>query len=62
MYLEDLEFRAIDRLLNISYGAVHQWVRQLGEQHQIKQDANRTITLVELDEIHSYCSVFFSLR
>lgn len=54
MYLEGLGFRAIGRLLNISYGTVYQWVKHLGEQHQIKPNANQEINIVELDELHSY--------
>lgn len=29
-------------------------LKKLGEQHQIKQDSNQAIDIVELDEIHSY--------
>ena len=39
MYLEGLGFRAIGRVLGISYGTVHQWVKQLGQKHQTKPDA-----------------------
>ena len=31
MYLEGLGFRAIGRLLEISYGTVYQWVRKYGQ-------------------------------
>lgn len=54
MYLEGLGFRSIGRVLNISYGTVYQWVKQLGEQHQITSDNTKLIDIVELDEIHSY--------
>ena len=54
MYPEGLGFRAIGRLLGISYGTVHQWVKQLGQKHQIKPDDTKQIDIVELDEIHSY--------
>ena len=54
MYLEGLGFRAIGRLLGISYGTVYQWVKQLGQEHQIKPDDKEQIDIVELDEIHSY--------
>lgn len=54
MYLEGLGFRAIGRLLGISYGTVYQWVKQLGQKHQIKPDDKEQIDIVELDEIHSY--------
>lgn len=54
MYLEGLGFRAIGRLLNISHQTVYKWVKQLGEEHQIRFDDKQEIDLVELDEIHSY--------
>ena len=54
MYLEGLGFRAIGRLLGISYGTVYQWVKQLGQEHQIKPDDREQIDIVELDEIYSY--------
>lgn len=54
MYLEGLGFRSIGRVLNISYGTVYQWVKHLGEQHQIKPNDSQEIDIVELDEIHSY--------
>lgn len=54
MYLEGLGFHAIGRLLGISYGTVYQWVKQLGQKHQIKPDDKEQIDIVELDEIHSY--------
>lgn len=54
MYLEGLGFRAIGRLLNVSHQAVYKWVKQLGEQHQIKLNDNQQTDIVELDEIHSY--------
>ena len=54
MYLEDLGFRAIGRLLGISHQTAYRWVKQIGEQHKIKSNANQEIDVVELDEIHSY--------
>lgn len=53
MHLEGLGFRSIGRVLNISYGTVYQWVKQLGRQHQIKPDNSQEINIVELNEIHS---------
>ena len=41
-------------MLGISYGTVHQWVKQLGQKHQTKPDDTKQIDIVELDEIHSY--------
>ena len=41
-------------MLGISYGTVYQWVKQLGQEHQIKPDDTKRIDIVELEEIHSY--------
>lgn len=61
MYLEGLGFRAIGRVLGISYGTVYQWIKQLGTAHQNTYNTNlhsdqddEAIDIVELDEIHSY--------
>ena len=54
MYLEGLGLRAIGRLLGISHQTVYRWIRQIGEQHEIRPNANQEIDVVELDEIHSY--------
>ena len=53
MYLEGMGFRAIGRVLNISYGTVYQWVKKWGESVSLpkSQEPNE---IVELDEIHSY--------
>ncbi|MRM86300.1 IS1 family transposase [Riemerella anatipestifer] len=53
MYLEGLGFRAIGRLLNISYGTVYQWVKKWGESVELPKN-EVPIEIVELDEIHSY--------
>lgn len=53
MYLEGLGFRAIGRILNISYGTVYQWVKKWGESVELSQN-EEPIEIVELDEIHSY--------
>ena len=53
MYLEGLGFRAIGRLLRISYGTVYQWIRKWeGEVDLPKR--NEQIAVVELDEMHTY--------
>lgn len=61
MYLEGLGFRAIGRVLGISYGTVYQWIKQLSTAHQNTYNTNlhsdqddEAIDIVELDEIHSY--------
>lgn len=53
MYLEGLGFRAIGRLLRISYGTVYQWVKHWERQVELPP-RNEKIKIVELDEIHSY--------
>ncbi|KAA6311267.1 hypothetical protein EZS27_037570 [termite gut metagenome] len=53
MYLEGLGFRAIGRLLQISYGTVYAWVKAWGAQVDLpKQEAG--VELMELDEMHTY--------
>ena len=53
MYLEGLGFRAIGRILKISYGTVYQWVKEWGSQVELPQ-RKEAIDIVELDEIHTY--------
>jgi transposase len=56
MYLEGLGFRAIGRILNISYGTVYQWVKKWGSNLELPK-RNEAIDIVELDEMHTYvCS------
>ena len=53
MYLEGMGFRAIGRVLKISYGTVYQWVKKWGESVSLPK-SEEPIEIVELDEIHSY--------
>ena len=53
MYLEGLGFRAIGRILKISYGTVYQWIKKWGGQLELPK-RNEEITVVELDEMHTY--------
>ena len=53
MYLEGLGFRAIGRILKISYGTVYQWIKKWGGQLELPQ-RNDEIAVVELDEMHTY--------
>jgi len=53
MYLEGLGFRAIGRVLKISYGIVYYWVRKWGKSLELP-NRNESIEVVELDELHSY--------
>ncbi len=53
LYLEGLGFRAIGRVLKISYGTVFQWVKEWGSSVDLptKREA---VEVVELGEIHTY--------
>jgi len=53
MYLEGLGFRAIGRILNISYGTVYQWIKKWGCNLELPK-RNEVIEVVELDEMHTY--------
>jgi len=53
MYLEGLGFRAIGRILQISYGTVYQWVKKWGNNLELPK-RNDIIEVVELDEMHTY--------
>jgi transposase len=53
MYLEGLGFRAIGRILKISYGTVYQWLKRWGNNLELPK-RNETIEVVELDEMHTY--------
>src|SRR5215510_5821578 len=53
MYLEGLGFRAIGRILNISYGTVYQWVKKWGSHLELPK-RNEAVEFVELDEMHTY--------
>jgi transposase-like protein len=53
MYLEGLGFRAIGRLLRISYGTVYQWIKNWEKQIELPK-RDEAIEVVELDEMHTY--------
>lgn len=53
MYLEGLGFRAIGRVLKISYGTVYQWVKEWGSKVSLPQ-SDHPIAVVELDEMHTF--------
>jgi transposase-like protein len=55
MYLEGVGFRAIGRILGISYVTVFQWVKKWGENLELPK-RNAAIEVVELDEMHTYVS------
>ena len=53
LYLEGLGFRAIGRILEISYGTVYQWVKAYGDQVSLPKSEGE-VEIVEMDEIHTY--------
>ncbi len=53
MYLEGLGFRAIGRILKISYGTVYSWIKEWGSKVDLPQ-SSQPVAVVELDEMHSY--------
>lgn len=53
LYLEGLGFRAIGRVLRISYGTVYKWIKKWGE--EISQlTSPKAVKEVEIDELHTY--------
>ena len=53
MYLEGLGFRAIGRILRISYGTVYVWVKEWGSKVSLPR-REAPVRIVELDEMHTY--------
>lgn len=53
MYIEGLSFRAIGKILNISYGTVYQWVKDLDKQTKMLH-ADRTINVASIEHIEKY--------
>ena len=53
MYLEGLGFRAIGRILKISYGTVYYRVKDLGSKVSLPCRES-PVKIVELDEMHTY--------
>jgi len=55
MYLEGLGFNSIARILKVSHVAVQKWIRKFGNQ-VADLKSNKTIKIVEIDELHTYIS------
>ena len=51
--LEGLGFRAIGRILKLSYGTVYQWVKEWGSKVELPKSEN-PVAVMELDEMHTY--------
>jgi hypothetical protein len=54
LYLEELGFRSIGRVLGVSNVSVLNWIRNYGEKAKDLQTTNSSIKFVELDEMQSY--------
>jgi IS1 family transposase len=52
MYLEGWGFRAIGRILKISYGTVYQWIKKWNGNLDLPK-CDHPIKVVELDEMHT---------
>ena len=53
LYLEGMGFRAIGRVLKVSFVTVYYWIRNFGAQAASLQ-SDDAIKVVELDEMHTY--------
>lgn len=58
MYLNNVGFRAIGRVMNIPFQIIHNWIRKAGE--LVERRANkestisRNIAILEMDELYTY--------
>ena len=55
LYLEELGFRSIGRLLGVSHAAVFKWIKSFGQQVE-KIKSEQKIEVIELDKMHTYIS------
>ncbi len=53
LYLEGVGFRAIGRILKISYGTVYQWIKAWGNQVSLSK-SQELVEIIEMDEMHTY--------
>ena len=53
LYLEDLGFRSIGRFLKVSHVSVYNWIQSFGKSIE-EITSNKSIEVVELDELHTY--------
>ena len=53
MYLEGMGFRAIGRVLKISYVTAYYWIKSYGEQAK-NREVSTSGVVIEMDEIHTY--------
>lgn len=58
MYLNNVGFRAIGRVMKIPFQIIHSWIRKAGE--LVEREANkestisRSIAILEMDELYTY--------
>ncbi len=53
LYLEGLGFRSIGRVLGVSHVSVQRWIKKFGQELEALKSENE-ISIVELDEMHTY--------
>ncbi|MDY0388123.1 MAG: IS1 family transposase, partial [Methanolobus sp.] len=53
LYLEGLGFRSIGRYLGVSHVSVYNWIKKFGQELEDLKSENK-ISIVELDEMHTY--------
>jgi len=58
MYLNNVGFRAIGRVMKIPFQIIHGWIRQAGElvekEIENKPNNSRSIAILEMDELYTY--------
>ena len=54
LYLEGLGFRSIERFLKVSNVSVMNWIKGFGKEIESLRKTDRTIEIVEMDELHTY--------
>jgi transposase len=53
LYLEGVGFRSIGRFLGVSHVSVQKWIKKFGQELEALKSENE-ISIVELDEMHTY--------
>lgn len=58
MYLNNVGFRAIGRVMQIPFQIIHGWIRKAGELVEMEVDkapkTSRDISILEMDELYTY--------
>jgi len=53
MYIEGLSYRSIGKILDISYGTVYHWVKDLKDQTKMLH-SDRTVRVTDIDQLDDY--------